>query len=66
MLLKIGDFGLAKKSSFQPKLEQEIKGLKKNTQSLADMNHLNLTNVNQSKDQAEKKRLKASLIGSKQ
>lgn len=63
MLLKIGDFGLAKQSNFSQQLEQEIKGLKRNNMSLKDLHQYNSINTMQSKEHLEKKQMKASLIG---
>jgi predicted mannosyl-3-phosphoglycerate phosphatase (HAD superfamily) len=63
MSLKIGDFGLAKQNNVQQELAEEIKGLKRQQWSLADLQQYNNITTIQSKDHLVKKQLKAQLAG---
>lgn len=64
MLLKIGDFGLAKLNQQSAHHHvDEVLGLKRNNMSLADLHQYNTINMNQSKEHLEKMCLKPSLTG---
>ena len=52
MLLKIGDFGLAKEQT--PELEQEKQGLKRQNLSLTHLHQFNSINTAQAKEHLEK------------
>ena len=48
--LKIGDFGLAKQSTFEHELAQELQGLRRNNLSVSDLNKYRSISTIQSKE----------------